>query len=209
MRTPITNAALEQSLSRDRLAKYLLAVHDDLDAALALYEKNMRLAEAFYTPLQCMEVCLRNKLHEHMTNAYGADWFQNGNAPLEADARDDISSTYRGLQHKSAVTAGDIVAELRFGFWVGLLGPRYDATLWRATLHLAFRADGPRPRQTVHSRFNALRRFRNRVAHHEPIFLRPLEQLHAETIEAIGWMCANTSAWAAHHSRFATTFATA
>jgi hypothetical protein len=95
------------------------------------------------------------------------------------------------------------VAELNFGFWVGLLGPSYDATLWRQTLHKGFIASGGgQKRSVVHGRFNALRRFRNRVAHHEPIFHRPLEQLHVEIIQSINWMCRHTSRWAAHHSRF-------
>jgi hypothetical protein len=29
-----------------------------------------------------------------------------------------------------------------------------------------------------------------------------LQQLHDEIIEAIGWTCRDTAAWAAHHSRF-------
>jgi hypothetical protein len=40
------------------------------------------------------------------------------------------------------------------------------------------------------------------VAHHEPIFHRQLIQIHDEIIEAIGWMCRETAAWAHHHSRF-------
>ena len=59
----------------------------------------------------------------------------------------------------------------------------------------------------VHGRLNAIRRFRNRVAHHEPIFHRPLEELHEEIMETIGWMCPNTAAWARHHSRFPAVFA--
>jgi hypothetical protein len=53
---------------------------------------------------------------------------------------------------------------------------------------------------------NALRRFRNRIFHHEPIFHRPLEDLHDQLLEAIGWMDAATGAWAAHHSQFRQVF---
>ena len=108
----------------------------------------------------------------------------------------------------SSLKGGDLVAELKFAFWVGLLGPHYDATLWRKALYKGFLARGGKPRSTVHNQFNALRRFRNRVMHHEPIFRRPLFQLHDEIIEAIEWMWCDTAAWTAHHSRFPTVHAT-
>lgn len=119
--------------------------------------------------------------------AYGADWITGNACPLHADARDEIERTGEKLK-KPGHSQSDFVAELSFGFWVGLLGPRYDATLWRRALFRAFLAGGGRRRTIVHGRFNALRRFRNRIAHHEPIFHLDLETFHSETIEAIGWM---------------------
>ena len=92
---------------------------------------------------------------------------------------------------------------LKFAFWVGLLSPQYDATLWRRALYRCFLHGGGKKRSLVHGRFNAIRRFRHRIAHHEPLFHRPVAQLHDELIEAIGWMCADTSTWARHHSRVA------
>jgi len=76
------DAALAEAISRERLKKYLAARNDDLDAALALYEWNMRLSEAFYTPLSCLEVCLRNKAYGRMVEVYGGEWLTNpGAAP--------------------------------------------------------------------------------------------------------------------------------
>jgi hypothetical protein len=201
LRTSAVNTALERSLSRDRLEKYLRDSNGDLDVALTVYERNTRLCEAFYTPLQSLEVCFRNSLHREMSAAYGPDWLTNGAAPLENDALRDIQAGTDELRHRE-VTPSGVVAELRFAFWVGLIGPRYDATLWRRPLYKAFRATGGHPRSQVHGPFNALRRLRNRIAHHEPIFHRPVAQLHAETIEATDWMCRDTAAWAQHHSRF-------
>ncbi|MEQ1755275.1 MAG: Abi family protein [Micropepsaceae bacterium] len=183
--------------------KYFAATGNDLDQALALYERNTRLSEAFYTPLQCMEVCFRNKLNERLSNVHGSDWFQNGRPPFAQDAVKSLQEKIADLrQSKKVITVGSIVAEMSFGFWVGLLGPRYDATLWRQTLHAAFREQGaPMRRDRVHRRFNALRRFRNRIAHHEPIFLVNLAGMHGEIIEATSWMCSTTAAWALHQSR--------
>ncbi len=204
MRNPTINASLEISLSAERLSKYLTASGGNLDAALALYERNTRLSESFYAPLQCMEICLRNCLNLKLQKAYGLDWFQNGKAPLLRDAIESILKAVTDLQQaRTPITSGGIVAELSFGFWVALLADRYDATLWRQALHSTFRENGgPMKRKRVHGRFNALRRFRNRIAHHEPIFLNDLQNRHAEIIEATSWLCANTAAWTLHHSRF-------
>ncbi len=177
--------------------------------ALSLYERNTRLSEAFYTALQGMEICLRNKLNEQLTNRFGAEWFRPGRTPLQNDAVESIRDVFNNLRIATrSITAGDLVAELSFGFWIGLLGPRYDATIWRQSIYLAFHENGARmARKRVHSRFNALRRFRNRIAHHEPIFLNNLQNTHHEVIEATAWMCPNTAAWITHHSRFPQVYA--
>lgn len=204
MRNPLINNAIALSLSRERLDKYLNASGNDLDLAIGLYERNTRLAESFYTPLQALEICLRNHIDRELSSTYGADWMTNGQPPLAAWAANTIGSTIADLNgQKAPVTPGDIVAELHFGFWLSLLGQQYDNTLWRTACYRAFSASGrPLKRKRVHNRLNALRRFRNRVAHHEPIFHANLQQVHDEIIEAAEWMCLQTAAWALHHSRF-------
>lgn len=204
MRTAEINEALKNTISVKRLDRYLTVTDGALDKALKLYEENTRLAESFYSPLQSLEVCLRNTINTRLCTTYGEDWPTNGNPPFQSGASENITKTIAALEKDGYEANTDyIVAELNFGFWVSLLGKPYDATLWRHTLHKGFRASGSgKKRSEVHGRFNALRRLRNRVAHHEPIFHKPLLQLHTETIEAIGWMCKHTSAWAAHHSRF-------
>lgn len=209
MRTAATDAALENSLSTERLEKYLVATGGNLHNCLTLYERNARLAESFYTPLQCMEVCFRNSLDQQMIGGYGVGWFQNGAPPFDRDALESIEKAVKSLSYnRKPITPGAIVAELSFGFWVGLLGPRYDNTLWRQALFKAFRENGAgMQRKRVHGRFNALRRFRNRIAHHEPIFLNDLPARHTEIIEATSWMCADTAAWTLYCSRFQAVYA--
>lgn len=143
MRTVVTNEALERTLTRERLAKYLVATGQNLDSALKLYEENTRLSEAFYTPLQSVEVCLRNCLHEQLTAAYGDEWYRSQDIPFNNDTRRMIFDVIEELRKdRRPVISGQIVAELKFAFWVGLMGPRYDATLWRRALYKAFLADG-------------------------------------------------------------------
>lgn len=105
------------------------------------------------------------------------------------------------LKEQTSPTPGDVIAELKFAFWVSLLGRSYDATLWRQCLHKGFQSGRGRRRSDVHGRLNAIRRFRNRVAHHEPIYDKAM-QMHGEIIEAIGWMCLDTQQWTIGMSRF-------
>ena len=201
--TSITISTLRISLSDEQLSKYSSEHPGDFESAIRLYERNTRLSEAFYTPLQCLEITLRNKLNDRICEVYGADWFQTLSPPLKEDAREVIADAIADLnQQGHAYTSGAIAAELSFGFWVGLLGPRYDATLYRGPLFKAFSENGRHmKRDRVHRRLNMIRRFRNRIAHHEPIFFRDLETIHAEIIEATQWLCPVTAAWSAHHSR--------
>jgi len=202
VRSGDTNAALQRSISADRLQKYLLNAGSDLDAALNLYERNTLISEAFYTPLQGMEVCLRNRLDAAMTATYGERWLASGAAPLKDHASRWVDQAISGIgKPRAEVPHGKVVAELRFAFWVGLLGSTYDSTLWRKALHKAFGSEAPRKRRAIHGRFNALRRFRNRIAHHEPIFDRSPEQMYREAVEAVAWLCPETSAWIERRSR--------
>lgn len=203
LRTLQINTSLERSISPERLGRYL-SEKRDLDQALALYERNTRLAEALYTSLQNMEVCLRNTIHREMSTAYGTDWLTNGVPPLKNHS---LSMIAEGLSQLStnASSIGSLIAELKFAFWVGLLARRYDATLWRTALHACFPNAQPRRRGEIYDRFNAIRRFRKRVAHHEPIYDK-CDKLHPEIIEAIGWMCVDTQAWTSHNCRFTEVF---
>src|SRR5947208_15768871 len=121
MRTQGINEQLKKTLSAKRLEKYLAAVDGDLDKSLKLYEENMRLAEAFYSPLQCLEVCLRNSLNARLSTTFGDDWLTNGKPSLEEGSRLTIEKAIEGLTKDGHNAApDDVVAELNFGFWVGL-----------------------------------------------------------------------------------------
>lgn len=193
-------AALERSISRNRLAKYLAETGDALGPALEIYEYNTKLSEAFYSPLQAFEICLRNHLNDAISNKYGSNWMVTGAAEL-ADTHDaEILDARRNLREDGKRDdATNIVAALRFRFWVGLLATRYDASLWRGCLFKAFPKGTNRKK--VHGRANAIRRFRNRIAHHEPIYNRSPDQIYHEVIEAISWLCPDTADWTKSHSR--------
>lgn len=95
-----------------------------------------------------------------------------------------------------------IVAELPFGFWTTLLSRRLEHSLWSRGLRRAFprvqRISGISPaRPIVADRFDYLRTFRNRIAHHEPIFGRALDADHSSLLEVAAWMFPDLAEWTA------------
>ncbi len=128
------------------------------------------------------------------------------NAALGRDARrvigDALNKLRKSEKDRCCVPHDDVIAELNFGFWVSLLGPGYDSSIWRRVLASGFREQGRGLRRDrVQGRLNMLRRIRNRVAHHAPVIDHDIARAHAELIEAIAWMCADTAGWTAHEMR--------
>ena len=89
------------------------------------------------------------------------------------------------------------MAGANFGDWVSLLDSgdarskefNYEKFLWEPALQNAFPFLPPgMRRKELHGRMNALRSFRNRVAHHEPIFHRNLKYVMEDIVEATGYI---------------------
>lgn len=200
--------SLVRFLSEGRLEKYVERFGHDKVECLQLYAYNAAISESLYTPLQGLEVCLRNALDIQLVNSFGPNWHLDKNQILEYPLTEMIDKAYAEIRkEKSAPTRGDIVAELNFGFWAGALGPRYDDPLWRQTTRHAFphRPKGFK-RADVHGAINAIRRLRNRVMHHEPILHRDLESDHETIMLAISWICPATVQWIRSQSRFHSVF---
>lgn len=196
--------ALETALSSDRLTAYLRETGGDKGRALRLYLWNTETSAAFYSPLQGLEIALRNALHRELSSIYGAHWYDTPSTPLTPRAKDLIREAKSSIAHnKKQVIPPRVVAELSFGFWVSLLGPgpsgTYEMQLWRPILYKAF-PHKRLSRKEVHNPLDQLRLLRNRIAHHEPIFQRSLINEHQSILQIISWVCPYTAAWITHHS---------
>lgn len=199
-----TLANLEAALSTDRLSSYLAAANGDRRHAIALYEWNTRVSAAFYVPLQAVEVGLRNACHRELSALFGATWHDApGFLGLDRGFPEQIRGAKERLR-RLAQTADTphIVAELPFGFWTTLLSRRLEHSLWSRGLRRAFprvqRISGISPaRPIVADRFDYLRTFRNRIAHHEPIFGRALDADHSSLLEVAAWMFPDLAEWTA------------
>ncbi|MEE2062333.1 Abi family protein [Rhodococcus artemisiae] len=183
------DAWVEQWLSNDRFALYVRKSGGNRIRALALYEWNAKLSAAFLHDLNHFEVALRNAYDAQLVAATAAGdkhWTDKITARqlfpehLRTDHRgkskdanripiDKIEQARRAAGKQP--TPGKVIAELTFGFWTYMTSDIHEKTLWVPYLHKAFPPNANRSK--IHSTLGDLREFRNRVAHHEPIFEAP------------------------------------
>jgi hypothetical protein len=202
-------------LSAARLGRYEAAAGvtaPDDPRAVELYAWHAQVSAALLAPLHICEVVVRNAVSEALEARYGARWpwasgFEQSLPPIAKHSRDyqpllDVLNTRRNAQ-----TTGKVIPELKFVFWQKMFTARHDTRLWTPHLRKVFpNLDQTQSIQDLRKRIYAdldqLRALRNRVAHHEPIFMRDLaadlqkmEELVAfrSTIAAT-WMMQNQQA---------------
>jgi hypothetical protein len=198
--TPANLTELEIRLSSARLRPYQLSAGGGRERAIRLYEQNTLLAESLHGVLQGLEIALRNSIHAQLSASYGQpDWWNA--LQLKPEQAAMLRSAEVSLQRESKpLDASRIVAELSFGFWTGLTGPRYSG-LWREHLAKVF-SRRPMQRAQAQLRLNSIRKLRNRVAHHEPILGRPLQKDVNQIFDTISWISPVTARRVRSNSSF-------
>lgn len=195
---------LPNVISAPRFATYLRVCNDHPASALALYQWNLEISAAFIVPLQICEVAVRNGVVHAIEAVHGADWpwspgfirsLPRPKASWHYDPQDDL----RNVAGRAA-TAGKVVAELKFAFWEKLFTKGQDTRLWHPHLATAFPGTPhtlpvPQAREHAFASLQAIRRFRNRIAHHEPVFARNLSADYERLREMIEWRNPAAAVW--------------
>lgn len=196
-------AEFEATLSLERFARYLEWRSGDHARALELYALNTQLSEALYTPLQILEITLRNRIHAVLTEARHERWFEDDGYLLLEHQCCQITEAAEQVGERRDPTPGRIVAALTFSFWTAMLGSRYEE-LWQKTLHdIARREDGKGLARKDFSRpLSPIRALRNRVAHHEPIVQWDLPKHYRNILQLIRWLSPAAAEWCKRYSRF-------
>ncbi|MGH3010030.1 MAG: Abi family protein [Gaiellaceae bacterium] len=185
-----------------------------------MYRWNAQLASAYWTPIHFLEVAVRNAVHDALTAEAGSHWWfaeddrtcsvdwmheREGNAVADAISKIKESNAKKAQRSgdpvPAAVTPGSVVAELPFGFWVGLLSGRrevdgsdYHFKVW-VEGRVSERFSGTPKRSALHGRLNALRAFRNRIAHHEHLLNQELDVLSEDLHVILRSLCPQTAMW--------------
>jgi hypothetical protein len=116
----------------------------DRRRACELYAWNAEVSAAFYMPLQAVEIGLRNAMERELSGRYGGVWYDasaflvtdpSGNLPLRIQqAKDNLGKR----NPPCPISYPQLVTELSFGFWTGLLATRHEHSLWVPCLRRAF-----------------------------------------------------------------------
>lgn len=195
---PAELTALPMLISAPRFERYLRHYGGREDLALRLYAWNSEITAAFWGPIACLEVVVRNAIHDALRSGRRDDWWNDPHVRLMDRERRAIDEATRTLDRRGVIdpSPDDIVAATSFGLWVGLTDaglPRhptlsYETALWQPRVVKAFPALGGVRRKQLHRELDEIRRFRNRLAHHEPIFAAPLTRIRDDLVEVAGYV---------------------
>jgi hypothetical protein len=183
-------------ISVPRLAPFVEAVGGDRERALALYEWHGELAAACFGAMHHFEVLVRNAIDSELgrgdpESPLTATWLLDFDT-LRPDGVKQVIVAAERLGKGQAITRSRIVAGLPFGFWSGLFGGRYE-DLWRHRLRHAFAHAGERKELSVP--MEALRRFRNRLAHHDSILQEAVEERQRDMLRIAGFIDPVAESW--------------
>jgi hypothetical protein len=191
-------SSIPSLLSDPRFGTYLAACNGRDDRALRLYAWNIELSSVFWGPISVLEVVVRNAIHDEMRASRRDDWWNEPSVRLIERERNALVQAEENLARRGigAPTSGQIVAATSLGLWVGLTDegiPRdpycsYETALWQPRIAKAFPyADGVR-RKELHRLLDDVRIFRNRLAHHEPIFRASHARIRDNIIRIAGFV---------------------
>lgn len=196
---------LWKTLSQRRMAKYLEAAGEDRERALRLYLWNAQVGAGFHLGIQTCEVALRNRIEAVLGSMFSDQWFaaEEFLKLANEDRHIDLKQARGRIRNrKETETRDQIAATLSFGFWVEMLGPRYNPPIWSRHLRTAFPAlPASRSRKSVHKNALQILYLRNRLFHHEPLIRMNLSQIHSDLHDLLVWLCPHTAAWVASEDR--------
>ncbi len=191
------------AISEERFEPYLTRCGNNGEA-LVLYQKNIKVSQAFYALLSVLEVTLRNRINQSCKLHFDTDNWLQEKLPPELN-RQIVDIEIRLNKSNKTVTNSRILAELNFGFWTTLFNRKYAKLFWKP-LHRIF-SNAPKSnkkRTDVSSRLNHIRTFRNRIYHYESVIwnTEALKHKKDEIFEIISWLDFDTSKWAKQFDRF-------
>lgn len=192
--------AITTTLSPARMGTYLSAQgFSPNTSALDIYVWNALVSGAFFSTLHICEVVVRNAIAHALELKYGSNW--PWDAGFERSLPQWLKVELQSARNRMAVgSTGKVIAELKFVFWCHMFKSNQDQHIWNAYLHTVF-PQLPKPltvatgRSMLYDDMEALRVFRNRIAHHEPIFTYPLTEHLARIQRLIRLRCGDTMEW--------------
>lgn len=161
-------------MNQEQIERYISKARLDAYSGIKEYSQNLLFSRHFYIPLAVLEVALRNSINDYLTTKVGDNWLENETL-LCKDARRKIDEAKNKLSYRHEPQTNDkIIAELNFGFWVGLFTKPYENYLRHADLKKIFPSLPSKKtllvtRRTILSKLHTVKTFRNRIFHYEKV----------------------------------------
>jgi hypothetical protein len=224
IRPVVTYQSICRALSQGRFTAYSLNTDHDSADAVARYLWNVALASALWPAVHLLEVTFRNTLYEAGVKATRHRTLAFNLIPCWLDARPSLLQEKQRAEVERAVTnlgtnprrhsAGHLITQLGFGFWVSLCNSPYDQgnksgpQLWpEATYRFPNCPRTKRNRADIRIAFDEARLFRNDLAHHQPAWDRDPVGRERRILELLAWMNPTVAAAATHASTVAAIYA--
>lgn len=199
MKSSIDYKNVYRTLSYSRLSTYNKASNDPL----ALYQYNLKLSMAFFECISICEIVIRNTIDEILQAEYGNEWAFN----LQFERTIPCKQRVELIKARSKQNSTEkIIPELNFVFWQNMFTRRFD-NLWSKYLPYILcddvsKNDFSAIRTKIHNELDVIRKLRNRIAHHEPIFYRDdLLLMHQSILSIIGLFSIDTAKWLSEFER--------
>lgn len=193
---------IPKTLSDPRFATYLQHCNNNKTLALQLYKWNVEISSAFIIPLHFLEISIRNAVVEGIESVHTQNWAWNQGYIRSLPNPPRGYSPQRNLQEvaRHQPTTGKVVAELKFVFWEKMFTSRHDTRIWNHHINNVFphtpnSMTVAQIREVLHNDIFVVRKLRNRIAHHEPIFSRNLQDDYNKIRELVSWRDTATSDW--------------
>jgi hypothetical protein len=207
--------ALRGTLSEARFARYLSESNGDQLLALSLYHWNAKLSQCLYFPVQIWEIALRNKMNVFLGRKYtNPKWMYDEARAVRQLTKSDQKRLTKVIERQKTdrklaqPTPDMIVADLSAGFWVSQLTQSYDTPYaWRYNITKVFPHDPSLTRSVASTMCDRVLDVRNRIAHHEPVYHLPLDEIRDDLDQLIAGMCPGANEYAMGMCDFPTVWA--
>lgn len=193
-------AAIVTSMPQERLNRYRRPITLSDEEAFKVFLWNAALCQAFLLPLQLAEVSCRNAIQHSLRKHFGSTWYLNKKftSLLNAKLAEDLEKVCKDEEKRHVKDFSDnhVVSALSFGFWRTIATKKFKGTVWSEGARGVFpHIPDHLSIHDIYNYLNELRKFRNRIAHHNAIFDQKPEQCHLKMLEMIGWSCPTTKTW--------------
>lgn len=184
------------------------------EKSIELYEWNAEVSSALLLPLHFFEVVLRNAVHDAISLAYQEQWPWDGSFVSSVRSQVGRYRPRHDLQKnaRSHSTTGKVIPEMKFAFWEQMFTSGYDQAIWKPHLtsvfpNLPITTDEPSAARSVRLDVEKVRKIRNRVAHHEPIFSQDVPAVIDAIHRVTAYRSPDVGVWVATKHRVTTVLA--